>query len=232
MISRIPPDERFIKLRQRWLNLWPPAYRPLLNTNHFLPQRKRVLTSRCGNARAICRAAFFSNACHAAHERRQCASQMPPASLEQIIPELRDAIGPVILISGVGLLLLTMTNRLGRAIDRARQLKHELSVRTGHEREQTLAQVTILFRRAKIIRLSITLAATSASLAAVLIVTLFVTALFQLPEGVLIGLIFVACMASLFASLVAFIRDINLSLHALKLELAGIAPEAETDGGK
>jgi hypothetical protein len=34
---------------------------------------------------------------------------------------LRDAIGPVILISGVGLLLLTMTNRLGRAIDRARQ---------------------------------------------------------------------------------------------------------------
>jgi len=46
---------------------------------------------------------------------------MPPTSLEQIIPELRDAIGPVILISGVGLLLLTMTNRRGRAIDRARQ---------------------------------------------------------------------------------------------------------------
>jgi hypothetical protein len=46
---------------------------------------------------------------------------MPPTSLEQIIPELRDAIGPVILISSVGLLLLTMTNRLGRAIDCARQ---------------------------------------------------------------------------------------------------------------
>ena len=39
---------------------------------------------------------------------------MPLTSLEQIIPELRDAVGPVILISGVGLLLLTMTNRLGR----------------------------------------------------------------------------------------------------------------------
>ena len=46
---------------------------------------------------------------------------MDPTTLEQIIPELRDAIGPVILISGVGLLLLTMTNRRGRAIDRARQ---------------------------------------------------------------------------------------------------------------
>ena len=32
---------------------------------------------------------------------------MPPTSLEQIILELRDAIGPVILISGGGLLLFT-----------------------------------------------------------------------------------------------------------------------------
>src|SRR5277367_1098298 len=118
---------------------------------------------------------------------------MSPISLEQIIPELRDAIGPVILISGVGLLLLTMSNRLGRAIDRARQLKHELSGRTGREHEQTLAQVTILYRRAKIIRLSITLAATSAALAAVLIVTLFVMTLLQAQQGFLIGLLFVAC---------------------------------------
>ena len=152
---------------------------------------------------------------------------MPLTSLQQIIPELRDAIGPVILISGVGLLLLTMTNRLGRAIDRARLLKHELAVRTGHERDQTVAQVTILYRRARIIRLSITLAATSAALAAVLIVSLFLTALLEAQAGLLIGLLFVACMVALFASLAAFICDINLSLHALKLELEGVAPDAE-----
>jgi Protein of unknown function (DUF2721) len=147
---------------------------------------------------------------------------MSPTSLDHIIPELQDAIGPVILISGVGLLLLTMTNRLGRAIDRARQLKNELPVRIGTERNQTLAQVTILYRRAKIIRLSITLAATSAALAAALIITLFVTALMQAQQGFLIGLLFMACMATLFASLVAFMCDINLSLRALKLELADI----------
>jgi len=94
---------------------------------------------------------------------------MPPTSLEQIIPELRDAIGPVILISGVGLLLLTFTNRLGRAIDRARQLNSELPNRTGPEREQLRAQITIIYRRAKMIRLSITWAALSALLAAALI---------------------------------------------------------------
>jgi hypothetical protein len=144
---------------------------------------------------------------------------MPIPIIAQIIPELRDAIGPVILISGVGLLLLTMTNRMGRAIDRARQLKNELSVRTGRDREQALAQVSILYRRAKIIRLSITLAATSAALAALLVITLFVNGLLQSRLEFLVGLLFVGCMCSLFASLLTFIHDINLSLHALKLEL-------------
>jgi hypothetical protein len=42
--------------------------------------------------------------------------------LKDLFPDLQIAIAPVILISGVGLLLLSMTNRLGRTIDRARQL--------------------------------------------------------------------------------------------------------------
>jgi hypothetical protein len=153
---------------------------------------------------------------------------MPLTSLEQIIPELRDAIGPVILISGVGLLLLTMTNRLGRAIDRARQLKTEGPRRTGAEREQVQAQVAIIYQRAKLIRLSIMLAALSALLAAGLVVALFVAALLQWQNGWLASLIFIACMVSLIASLIAFIRDINLSLRALKLEL-GEARELKAD---
>jgi hypothetical protein len=153
---------------------------------------------------------------------------MPPTSLEQIIPELRDAIGPVILISGVGLLLLTMTNRLGRAIDRARQLKTEMPRRTEAEREQVQAQVAIIYQRAKLIRMSITLAALSALLAAALVVTLFLTALLQWQNGWPVSLIFIGCMVSLIASLVAFIRDINLSLRALKLELGD---DREPKGG-
>ena len=153
---------------------------------------------------------------------------MTVISLEQIIPELRDAIGPVILISGVGLLLLTMTNRLGRAIDRARQLKAELSKRTEAEREHLQAQVAIIYQRAKLIRMSITLAAMSALLAASLVVALFLTALLRWENAWLVSLIFIACMVSLIASLVAFIRDINLSLRALRLELGD---DREMKGG-
>ncbi len=146
---------------------------------------------------------------------------MPPTSLEQIIPELRDAIGPVILISGVGLLLLTFTNRLGRAIDRARQLDAELPRRAEAERAPLRAQIAIIYRRAKMIRLCITLAAVSALLAAALIIAVFVAALMQWQYGWLVCVLFIGCMGALVASLVAFIWDINLSLHALKLELEG-----------
>jgi hypothetical protein len=152
---------------------------------------------------------------------------MPTTSLNEIVPVLQVAIGPVILISGVGLLLLTMTNRLARAIERARLLKAELPKRTDEERAQALAQVAIIYRRAKMVRLGITFAALSALLASTLVITLFVTALLHLDLGFFVVLIFIACMASLVASLVAFICDINMSLHALKLELKGVKPDLD-----
>jgi hypothetical protein len=79
--------------------------------------------------------------------------------------------------------------------------------------------VEILYRRARLIRLSILLAGVSVLLASVLIIVLFLTALWKLEVGLVISLLFIACMAALSGSLVAFIRDINLSLGALKLEL-------------
>ena len=79
--------------------------------------------------------------------------------------------------------------------------------------------MTIIYRRARMIRVSILLAAISVLLASALIITLFVTALLQWQQAVLASLIFIGSMASLFGSIIAFIWDINLSLHALKLEL-------------
>ena len=77
---------------------------------------------------------------------------MSATTLHEIVPVLQVATGPVILISGVGLLLLTMTNRLGRTIDRARQLCRDLPESSGEKRGQTLTQITIIYRRAKVIR--------------------------------------------------------------------------------
>ena len=137
----------------------------------------------------------------------------------QLVPVLQTAIGPVILISGIGLLLLTMTNRLGRAIDRARILVGTLPDTTETRRVKIAAQLQILWRRARLIRLAIALASVSALAAAILIIVLFLTALWQIETSWIIVILFIVCMLCLIGSLALFIHDINQSLAALKLEL-------------
>jgi hypothetical protein len=144
---------------------------------------------------------------------------MPSTPLHELIPVLQVAIGPVILISGVGLLLLTLTNRLGRAVDRSRQLAGEMRDVKEPDRIRLSRQVEVLYRRAGLIRIAIIMSAMSVLLVSVLIIALFLSALMKLEVVPLISLLFIGCMLSLIVSLVAFIRDIQLSLSALKLEL-------------
>lgn len=140
-------------------------------------------------------------------------------SVSELIPVLQIAIGPVILVSGVGLLLLTMTNRLGRVVDRSRLLGHELKIVPPGEQASIRAQLRILSKRADLIQRAITLASVSILLAAVLIIVLFGTALFRLEDAWLIGILFIGCMVCLIGAMVAFILDVNQSLTALRLEL-------------
>ena len=66
--------------------------------------------------------------------------------LTELIPILQVSIGPTILVSGVGLLLLSMTNRLGRIVDRTRQLADGLPRTALEERDNVVAQLGILDR--------------------------------------------------------------------------------------
>ena len=139
-------------------------------------------------------------------------------SLTNVIPTLQLAIGPVILISGVGMILLSMTNRFGRVIDRSRQLTQDLRGASDAERKKFLPEVRVLWLRARIIRAGIALAVLSALLAALLIISLFLGTLLMLDAAVPIGL-FVMCMICLIGAMLMFFWDINLSLKALELEI-------------
>ena len=137
---------------------------------------------------------------------------------EKIIPILQLAIGPVIIISGVGLLLLSMTNRFGRIIDRSRILAESAendSVNITHHIE---AQMIIMMRRARLLRLAIAFISLSLLFDALLIIALFLFALINFEGTIIIISLFIGCMVSLIAGLVYFIVDINSSLSALKLE--------------
>jgi hypothetical protein len=144
-------------------------------------------------------------------------------SVAQLIPTLQVAIGPVVLVSGIGLLILSMTNRLGRVIDRGRTLARELTELPPEGQARIEAQLHILVRRAEYLRRAITAASISVLLAALLIITLFITAVLRLEEAWLIGALFISSLCALIISLIAFLRDLNESLLAFKLDI-GISP--------
>jgi hypothetical protein len=139
--------------------------------------------------------------------------------LADLIGTLQLAIGPVILISGVGLIILSLTNRFGRIVDRTRQLSVEYRCVSGTDRSRILSELKILTVRAKVIRSSNVLAVLSILLVSFIIIGLFGSALYHFTMTYLLVTLFVASIISLILSLFLFIYDLNLSLKALWIEL-------------
>ena len=73
---------------------------------------------------------------------------MTPLTINQLIQLLQVAIGPVVLTSRIGLLIVSMTNRPVRAMDRGRQLAHQLPDLSENECAHVLEQLRIFARGA------------------------------------------------------------------------------------
>lgn len=145
---------------------------------------------------------------------------MPALTFNELVPVLQLSVSPVILISGMGLIILTLTNRFGRMVDRARILNQELTNDPSSPRaEEMRIQIRILMRRAGILRLSIALGALTALLAGLLVLLLFAGALLKLEWGGVIISVFCAAILSLIGSVTAFIADTNLALTAVRHEV-------------
>ena len=141
-------------------------------------------------------------------------------TFDTLISILRLSISPVILISGVGLILLSMTNRFGRVIDRTRLLADSIRRDSSKKIKTYFSQeLRILYRRARLLRLAITLASLSLLFAATLIIALFIIKLTAVGAVWVIIALFIGCMVSLLTGLIVFIIDVNVSLAALKIEM-------------
>lgn len=141
------------------------------------------------------------------------------STLTELIPVLQLAIGPVVLISGVGLLLLSMTNRLGRVIDRTRLLKQEYEQAMEVHKAPIGDQIKIVRFRATLIRSAILYAAISILCVATLIFAIFLFALSNINATLIVAVLFAGSMLSLIISLIYFLRDMYQALAAVEIEL-------------
>ena len=147
---------------------------------------------------------------------------MAAAETSDIVRVLQTAVTPVVMISGVGLLLLTMTNRFGRLVDRARNLATRLREGKAADPEPVRAQLHILARRGRLLRRSIAEAGFCVLFAALLIITLFITML-AAPDAEwtkwILAAFFIVSLVFLILSLIDFIRDVYRALEATALEV-------------
>lgn len=136
-----------------------------------------------------------------------------------LLPTIQLSITPVILITGLGSLLLTMTNRMGRIVDRTRALAGQVRAASAADRGHVEQQLRIMYRRAKIVRSAVTLGVASMFCSGLLVVAIFINALLAANLAVFILGLFMTSIGLLLGALGAFLRDIFLSLNALGLEV-------------
>lgn len=144
---------------------------------------------------------------------------MPTPPSPEILQTIQAAIAPVVLISGVGLLLLTLTARLGRIVDRVRLLAAERKTADQAARAVLDAQLAILAHRAKLIRLAVALGASSVALIGILITVLFLGLLLHYDVAAPAAVLFVVSLLSLVAAMLVFVRELHYALTAVQLTL-------------
>ncbi len=127
------------------------------------------------------------------------------------------AVAPVFLLLGIGSILVVLTNRLSRVIDRARIIGLRLEGASPVLQKATDAELGALSRRAKLINRAITLCTITALLVCTVIVILFLSAFLHFDASLWIALLFITAMLAFFFGLLSFLREIFIATANLRI---------------
>jgi hypothetical protein len=141
---------------------------------------------------------------------------MQTSVITDIAHGIQLAVAPVFLLSGVGVTLTVLTNRLARIIDRARSLEGSLSAVAEPAAGPIRAELRVLSRRARLVHRAITLSTTCALLICVVIVALFAGVALGRDLSWLIVVLFIAGLCAFIGALVAFLLEIRAATASLR----------------
>ena len=137
-------------------------------------------------------------------------------AFEGHVPEIAGviqlAVAPVFLLTAVGTILAALNSRLGRAVDRRRQLEELLPGMAETERSGARQELAIIARRIRFAYLAILFAVVSALFVCLLIAGAFAGAFVQTDLSRTIAAMFVLAMLAFIACLLLFLREIFLAV--------------------
>jgi len=130
------------------------------------------------------------------------------------------AVAPVFLLAGISGLLVVLTNRLGRTIDRSRSLQAaESEFMPDQHKTMIERELASLLRRIQLSHVAISMSTLSAILVCLVVVALFLGSLLQLNVSVVVATLFIICMMILSLAFSAFLLEVLISTRTLRASL-------------
>jgi hypothetical protein len=127
------------------------------------------------------------------------------------------AVAPVFLLSGIGVFLGVLTNRLARIVDRARKVEDGLRQAAAAAEEESRGQLRVASRRARLINVSITLSTIAALLVALVVALLFASTFVPINLAGPVAVLFVVAMGALVGALLSFLLEVRVAIDALRI---------------
>ncbi|MGC2460013.1 MAG: DUF2721 domain-containing protein [Steroidobacteraceae bacterium] len=141
--------------------------------------------------------------------------------IQEIGEVVRTAVAPVFLLSGVGVTLTLLANRLARVVDRARELEQKESKTYESDMNELSGSLLTLARRARLLGRAIALCTICALLVSMVVVTLFLGAFVNFHLSLIIAMLFIVAMLSFIGGLLLFLREVFVATKNLRIGLRG-----------
>jgi hypothetical protein len=127
------------------------------------------------------------------------------------------AVAPVFLLSGIGVFLGVLTNRLARIVDRARKVEEGLRQAAAAAAEESRRQLGVASRRARLVNVSITLSTIAALLVALVVALLFASTFVPINLAGPVAVLFVLAMGALVGAFLSFLLEVRVAIDALRI---------------
>jgi len=141
----------------------------------------------------------------------------PSENIADIAKAIQLALGPVFLMTGIAGMLNVMSGRLSRIIDRGRALTEGNARFAEHEHDSLETELKMLERRRHFTSYAIMMCTVAALLVCMVIVSLFLEVMLNVPFHWFIGALFTLATLALVVGLSFFLREVHMSANTNRI---------------
>ncbi len=120
------------------------------------------------------------------------------------------SVAPVFLLTGIASILVVLTNRLARIVDRSRYLALQLPTASADLAREYRWERRVIARRIRINYVAIGLCIGSALMVCTVIALLFIGSLLAAHLETVVAVLFIACMAALVTALTCLLSEVYI----------------------